>query len=145
MAHLFRIMGRLAGRAVKTHAVDRAVTVAGAYVASEMRLTDIRLKIRLLRKKRTRHITMLGRTVYRLVINGVEPAGDDHVTTITTVLCEIDREIGEAEQQLEYRKAVEKERRQRRTTDSGDGGGNNETGGAGDREHPPHRGGHGRQ
>lgn len=111
MAQFFSIMGRLAGQAMKTHAIDRAVTTAAGYIASEVRLAEVRLKLAILRRKRTRHLTILGRTVYRLLANDISPAGDERVVTLSRVLREIDGEIEAVEQEL--RQKIERERQRR--------------------------------
>ena len=112
MAQLFRIMGRLTGRAVRSQMFDRAITSAAGYVVSEMRLADIRLKRTFLRQKRTRHVTLLGRTVYRLITNEVNPASDERVAAISRVLGEIDSEIEVVETELQRRKEQESQRRE---------------------------------
>ena len=103
MAHFFRTMGRLTGRALKTRAVDRAISNASVYILSEMKLADIKLKRAVLRRKRTRHLTILGRTVYRLTINDVNPAADERLAVISRVLKDIDGEIEEVEDELKRR------------------------------------------
>ena len=111
MAQIFRTMGRLAGRAVKTQTIDRAITTARVYIQSEMRLTDIRLKLKFLRQKRTRHLTLLGKTVYRLVKNNINIETDERVDTLNRVLHEIDIEIETVEQELQQRTELERQRR----------------------------------
>ena len=108
MANFFRTMGRLTGYALKSHAVDRVITKAGSYILSEMRLADIKLKLKLLRHKRTRHLKLLGKTVYRLCANDIDPFKDEHTKTITRVLREIDIEIKEVDAELQRRKQSEK-------------------------------------
>ncbi|MBN1291511.1 MAG: hypothetical protein JXB48_06695 [Candidatus Latescibacteria bacterium] len=115
MAQIFKTMGRLAGQAVRTQAVDRAITKARGYIQSEMRLADIRLKLKFLRQKRTRHLTLLGRTVYRLVNNDINPETDERVDTLNRVLHEIDNEVEMVESELQRRREQE---RQRRKTES---------------------------
>ena len=114
MAQIFRIVGRLAGKAVKTHMFDRVFASAAGYVLSEMRLADIRLKRKFLIQKRDRHFTLLGRTVYRLIINEVNPESDERVSAISRVLGEIDSEIEMVDSELKRRKEYE---RQKRKTD----------------------------
>ena len=108
MANFFRTMGRLTGYALKSHAVDRVITKAGSYILSEMRLADIKLKLKLLRYKRTRHLRLLGKTVYLLYNNNIYPFNDEHTRTITRVLREIDMEIKEVDAELQRRKQSEK-------------------------------------
>ncbi|MCE5251090.1 hypothetical protein LLG96_12810 [bacterium] len=111
MANMFIIMGRLTGRALSSHVIDRAISTATTYIVSEVRLADIKLKRTILRRKRTRHLTILGRTVYRLTLHDIDPSVDERVLRISRVLVEIDREIEIAEQELALR--MEQERRKR--------------------------------
>ena len=111
MAPFFRIMGRLAGQAIKTHAIDRAVVAVAGYVASEARLAEVRLRLAILRRKRTRHLTILGRTVYRLLANNIDPEVDARVATISRVLREIDSEIAAVEHELVQKIELERQRR----------------------------------
>jgi len=121
MAYFIRVLGRLTGRAVKSHAFDRAITAASVYIVSEMKLADLRAKRSLLRRKRSNHLRLLGKTVYRLIENGIEPLGEDHVRTILRVLDEIGGEIGQVEDELARRRDVERERRRRRYERKSDG------------------------
>jgi len=107
MAGFFTTMGRLTGYALRSHAVDSAITKSVNYVLSEMKLADIRLKKSLLKKKRTRHLYLLGKTVYRLSLNDINPVKDNHTHTITRVLREIDMEIEEVNNELQLRKQSE--------------------------------------
>ena len=59
----------------------------------------------MLRKKRERHLIILGRTFYRLMSNDVPPFGASQVNTTLKVLGEIDLEIEAVEGELERRKA----------------------------------------
>ena len=111
MAQFFRIMGRLAGQAIKSHAIDRAVATAAGYITSEVRLAEVRLRLAILRRKRTRHLTILGRTVYRLLANNIDPAVDARVATISRVLREIDGEIAAVEHELQQKIELERQRR----------------------------------
>ncbi|MFC1511901.1 hypothetical protein ACFL5H_01740 [Candidatus Latescibacterota bacterium] len=105
MSTIFRIMGRFAGHAMRSHAINMVVNRASRRVYREMLLADIKIKLGLLRRKRTHHLHLLGRTVYRLASsNNGEPFDDTHTSTITRVLCEIDLEIDEAAGELERRK-----------------------------------------
>ncbi len=115
MASIFRIMGLLAGHAMKNQAINVAVNTASKIVNREMRLTDIRLKLRLLKRKRDHHIKLLGRTIYRLSINHCESLDTENTRTITRVITEIDCEIKAARDELERRKAEEQETRARTT------------------------------
>jgi len=108
MTQFFRTMGRLTGYAIRSHAFDRVISKAGSYLLSEMRLADIKLKLKLLRQKRTRHLRLLGKTVYRLSTNEIEPFKDNHTQTIIRVLREIDMEIEEVDTELQRRKQAEK-------------------------------------
>ncbi len=111
MAAFFRVMGRFAGRALRSHAMDTVVMKVSGYVLSEMRLADIKLKLRLLRQKRTHHISLLGKTVYRLVNNDINPFNDSHTRTISNVLREIDLEITAMEEELKHREEFERRHR----------------------------------
>ena len=111
MTQFFRVMGRFTGQVLRSHVLDRAITTAAGYIVSEMRLTDIKLKRVFLSKKRTRHLTLLGRTVYRLLNNNIDPASDERVSTLVRVLREIDGEVEAVEQELERRKEQEQQRK----------------------------------
>jgi len=111
MAGYMRMLGRLTGRAIRSHAFDKLVTVAARYVASEMKLADLKAKRALLRQKRANHVRLLGRTVYRLVENDIDPLGHNSTEKIVRVIDEIDREIREVEEALEFRRRTERERR----------------------------------
>jgi len=113
MAGYIRMLGRLTGRALRSHAFDRLVTVAAGYVASEMKLADLKAKRALLRQKRANHMRLLGRTVYRLVENDIDPFGHDSTGKIVRVIDEIDREIRDAEEALDFRRRAEREKRER--------------------------------
>ena len=108
MAYFFRVVGRLAGQALRSHAVNRAMAKAAGYVLSEMKLADIKLKLKLLQQKRNRHLNLLGKTIYRLIINEIEPFTNKHTQTITRVLREIDMEIEAVEAELQHRKEMDK-------------------------------------
>jgi len=110
-AHVLRTMGRFTGYLIRSHAIDRAVSAATKYALREIKCTDIRLKIALLRKKREHHLTLLGRTVYRLFINEQDPLTDNHIHTITIVLSEIDTELEQACAELARRKTHENKTR----------------------------------
>ena len=107
---LFRIMGRFTGYVLRSHVIDRAVTKTANYVFSEMRLADIRMRLILLRQKRNHHLSLLGKTFYRLSINNIDPLQDEHTRTISRVLSEIDTEIEQVNAELERRKQSEKQR-----------------------------------
>jgi hypothetical protein len=89
---------------MKNEAVNQAVRQTSAYIYREMELAEIRIQIQLLEKKRAHHIRLLGKTVYRLSLNGVEPFSHQQVTTIASVIDEIDTEIASASSELERRK-----------------------------------------
>ncbi len=123
MAQYFRVLGRVAGQAFKSQAIDRAVNVAVDYVLSEVRLADVRARRVLLRRKRANHLSILGRTVYRLVDNDIEPMNDEHTLTIIRVLKEIDEEIRIVEEEIERRRAYEAELRRKSAESSRKRGG----------------------
>ena len=104
MANIFRTMGRLTGYALRSHAFDRAISKAGTFLISEMKLADIKLKLKISRQKRTRHLKLLGKTVYRLYNNNIFPFDDEHTQIIIRVLREIDMEIEDADTELQRRK-----------------------------------------
>ena len=108
MANLFKIAGRLYGRAMRTKPVSDTVKAANKYVFAEMKLTDLKVRAALLKRKHRAHLTLLGRTVYRLTANEVPPGGHPQVRNILTVLVEIDREITSAERELVRRRAEER-------------------------------------
>ena len=111
MAYFFRTIGRFTGYVVRSHAFDKALSKTVNYIHSEMKLADVKLKLRLLRQKRTHHLKLLGKTVYRLYINDIEPLNDKNTQTITRVLREIDMEIEEVKEELKRRKQYEKQKR----------------------------------
>ena len=114
MPSFFRIMGRFAGRAMRNQAVNVAVNRTSQIVYHEMRLADIKMKLRLLKRKRTHHLHILGRTVYRITANNSgEQFDDTHTSTLTRVLREIDLEIEEAAGELERRKKEQTAKEQR--------------------------------
>ena len=108
MAKFFLILGNVAGRAVRSHAFDRALTMAAGYVYAEMQHFDLRAKLSLLRRKHTNHLRLLGKTVYRLSSNDIVPAGHESVDRIVRVLDEIRTEIALMEDELARRKQEEK-------------------------------------
>ncbi len=108
MASIFHIAGRLYGRAIHSKPVAATVKVTGKYVLSEMKLTDVRLRAAFLRKKFQAHLTLLGRTAYRIAANGGDPVHHPQVETIFRVLGEIEYEIAAAEGELERRRTEER-------------------------------------
>ena len=112
MANFFRVAGRLARQALRSHAVNRAMEKATGYVLSEMKLADIKLKLKLLQQKRNRHLNLLGKTIYRLTANDVEPFTNKQTQTVTRVLREIDMEIEAVNDELDRRKQYEKQKKQ---------------------------------
>lgn len=118
MPQYFRVLGRVAGQAFKSQAVDRAITVAVDYVLSEMRLADVRARRVLLRRKRANHLSILGRTVYRLVDNNIEPMNDEHTLTIIRVLEEIDEEIRIVDEEIKRRREYEADLRRKSAASS---------------------------
>ena len=111
-------MGLLTGRALRSRTVNRTLTKAADYIAAEMRLSDIKLKRTLLRKKRTQHLTILGRTVYRLLENDINPKNDRRIDMLSRVLNEIDGEIEVVEQELHCRKEREKQKKAKSNSSS---------------------------
>jgi hypothetical protein len=107
MPSIFRIMGLLAGRAMKNQGINLAVTATSKLVYREMRLTDIRLKLGLLKRKRDHHIKLMGKIVYRLSTNNCPTFDIESTRTLTHVLLDIDSEITLASMELERRKAEE--------------------------------------
>ena len=120
MARFIRIMGRLTGHALKSHAVERTLGKAAGYMKSEIRLTDVRLRRSILRQKRTRHFAILGRTVYRLRKNGIDPASDERIDVLSRVLREIDIELERVDEEIKLRRERE---RAASSPSPGDGGG----------------------
>ena len=104
MPGFLSLIGRVAGYAVKTHILEKAAEKTKKYVFSEMKLSDIRLKISLLKRKRQRHISILGRTVYRLTINDIAPFENTQVQSLINIIQNIDYEIINAMNELERRK-----------------------------------------
>ena len=90
--------------------VSETMKVAGKYIFAEMKLTDIKVRAAFLKRKHRSHLTLLGRTVYRLSINEVRPADHPQVRNILSVLAEIDYEIMAAEQELVRRRAEERKK-----------------------------------
>ena len=89
MAGLMRTLGRFAGHVMKTQAFE----TASKFIAFEMKLADLRIKIRLLKQKKRRHLLILGRTIYRLKLNGFEIIENPQVDTLIRVIIEIETEI----------------------------------------------------
>jgi len=118
MATIFRIMGRLTGRALSSHVIDRAITAATSYVVTEMRLADLKLKRTILRRKRTRHLTILGRTVYRLTLHDINPASDERVIRLSQVLDEIEQQIDSTEKELSLRMERLKQEKNRTSSEN---------------------------
>jgi len=108
MANIFKIAGRLYGRAMMSKPVSETVKAMNKYVFAEMMLTDIKMRAAVLKRKRRTHLTMLGRTVYRLTVNDVPPGGHPQVGNILAVLAEIDEEIRLAEEELLRRREEER-------------------------------------
>jgi hypothetical protein len=111
MAQFFRTLGRFAGQAIRSHAFDKAVTVMAGYVVSEMRLIDLKAKRTILKRKHTNHINLLGRTVYSLIINDINPVSENHILNIVRVLGEIEQEIAVVEEEMERRRKMDIEKR----------------------------------
>ena len=116
MAQFFRIIGRAAGYAVKSHVFDHALSATTHFVVSEIRLTDIRAKRMLLKRKYKNHLNLLGKTVYRLIRNDIVPSRDEHVSKIVHVLEEINMEIATVEEELTKQRDTERAKRQKPQT-----------------------------
>ena len=115
MASIFTIAGRITGIFLAEPAIGRAVRSARDYVSEEMQLAQIRMRRELLKKKRERHLVILGRTIHRLIANGVDPFENPQVNTVIRVIGEIDFETETTEFELEKRKtAIQEQRRNRR-------------------------------
>ncbi|MHB9028791.1 MAG: hypothetical protein ACYC9O_08480 [Candidatus Latescibacterota bacterium] len=108
MANIFRIAGRLYGRAVSSGPVSATMKATKKYFLTEMKLTDIRLRAAFLKRKLKAHLTLLGRTVFRLTRNGIDPLNHPQVQTIFRVLGEIEYEIAATEGELQRRRAEER-------------------------------------
>lgn len=113
MASIFTIAGRLTGKILKQPAVARVVHSVTHYISTEVQLSEIRLRLEMLKKKRKRHHTILGRAIYRLLSNNVPPFENPQVNTTIRVLHEIDLEIEAAEYEFERRKAAMDEQKTR--------------------------------
>jgi len=111
MPSIFTIAGRLTGKMLSRKNVADAIRSVRNYVHTGMESAEIRLRLEMLRKKRERHLTILGRTFYRLMSNNVPPFAASQVNTTLKVLGEIDLEIEAVERELERRKAVTDEQR----------------------------------
>lgn len=112
MPNYLAVIKRVAQTVAASPAFDRTIAIAAGYVISEMRLTDLRAKKVFLKRKRTNHLRILGRTVYRLSQNDIDAMADSRVAMIVKVIGEIDTEIITVENELERRKSYERERRQ---------------------------------
>ena len=111
MTNIFKIAGRLYGRAARSDAVKSAVRsfdMAKRSVVREAGIAQMRLRITFLRRKHTVHLTLLGKTVHRLIKNEIDPSTHPQVRTIIAVLGEIECEIAAAEEELR-RRAGEKD------------------------------------
>ncbi len=104
MAYIMRILGRVAGRAVRSGVFDHVLTVAAGIVISEMKVVDLRARRTILRRKFTTHKHLLGRTVYRLMVNDIPPAQHGAVEQIIRVMDEIGTEIGMVDEELRRRR-----------------------------------------
>jgi hypothetical protein len=106
MTSIFKIAGRLYGRAARSEtakSASRAFEAAKRAVVRETGIAQVRLRIALLKRKRTAHLTLLGKTVHRLIKNEVDPSTHPQVRAIIAVLGEIEYEIAEAEADLRRR------------------------------------------
>ncbi|MFC1537875.1 hypothetical protein ACFL6H_00495 [Candidatus Latescibacterota bacterium] len=111
MARIFRTLGRLTGYAIRSQTFDKALSKTAAFLQTEIKLADVKLKLKLLRRKRIHHLKLLGKTIYRLHLNEVEPIDNNHTHTISRVLREIDMEIEDTNEQLEIKKRQEQEKK----------------------------------
>jgi hypothetical protein len=100
MASIFTIAGRLTGKLLKQPSVAGVVRTARQTIYSEIQLSEIRLRLAVLKKKRKRHHTILGRVIFRLISNNVAPFENPQVNTTLIVLREIDLEIEAVEGEL---------------------------------------------
>jgi hypothetical protein len=108
MTSIFKIAGRLYGQAMRSEtakSASRAVGMAKRAVVRETGIAQVRLRIALLRRKRTAHLTLLGKTVHRLIKNEVDPSTHSQVRAIIAVLEEIEGEIAAEEEELGRRQA----------------------------------------
>ena len=111
MTSIFKIAGRLYGRALRSETARnaaRAADVVKRTVVREAGIAQMRLRITFLRRKHTIHLTLLGKTVHRLIKNEIDPSTHPQVRTIIAVLGEIECEIAAAEEELR-RRAEEKD------------------------------------
>jgi len=108
MAHYIKILGRLTTRAIKSHAFDKALSVATHYILREMRLADLKAKRVLLKRKREIHLHLLGKTAFRLIDSEIDPVSDSHTATIVQVLDEIGTEIQVVDTEIIRRREAEK-------------------------------------
>ena len=104
MAGIFSFIGRFAGTVMKSQTIEHAITTTTKYVISEMKLVDLRAKQALLNLKFRNHLRLLGRTVYHLINNDIDPQTSEHTTKIVSVLDEIQREITTVQEELIKRK-----------------------------------------
>lgn len=108
MTSIFKIAGRLYGQAMRSEtakSASRAVEAAKRAVVRETGIAQVRLRVALLRRKRTAHLTLLGKTVHRLIKNEVDPSTHPQVRAIIAVLEEIEGEIAAEEEELGRRQA----------------------------------------
>ena len=118
MSNLFRILGRVAGKAVASHAVDRTISVVSDYVLTEAKLVDLRALRTMYKRKRTTHLRTLGRCVYRLVNNDIKVSTQARIDELVTVIGEIEGEISRVEAEISHRKAEARKRREARARKS---------------------------
>jgi hypothetical protein len=107
MASIFSIAGRLYGNLARSDAgrdTVRALEDARRAVMREAGVARVRVRIAILKRKRTVHLALLGKTVHRLITNEVDPGTHAQVDTIISVLGEIDREIAAEEGELAVRR-----------------------------------------
>ena len=115
MTHFFRTIGRATGYVIRSHAFDQAITSAAGYIITEIRLADLIAKRSLLRRKHTNHLTLLGKTAFRLFENDIKPFDNNHITKIVRVIDEIKQEINIVDEELQRRREREKSKRKKQS------------------------------
>ncbi|MBA7579404.1 hypothetical protein ES708_21274 [subsurface metagenome] len=121
MAYFIRAMGRVTRRAMKSHVFDRALTSAAEYIISEIKLADLKAKRAFFKRKRADHLNLLGRTVFRLILNDVETLNNERILKISQVIDDINHEILAVDGELERRRQQEKKKSSRHKTTHQDG------------------------
>jgi len=78
-----------------------------------MRLADLKAKRAIIKRSHSNHLRLLGKTVFRLHQNNIEPMNDKHITRIIRVLDEIKVEIDVVEQELKRRREIGRRKRRK--------------------------------